>query len=480
MTDEATPKVFVSYSWTSDEHVEWVVALAERLVADGVDVVIDQWDFKEGHDKYAFMERMVTDKSVKKVLAVCDKRYADKADGRDGGVGTESQIISAEVYNKVNQEKFIPLLRERDERGVEVVPTYFKGKRYIDFSNDATFEEAYEQLVRNLFDKPARKKPPLGKPPAHLLIEGAPTLLPAAKLDRLRAAVAKDSPYTFGMLQEYLDTFLDCMEQFRVAVSADDENFDDAVIQSVASFLAFRDSFVDMIAFVGQYMNTDECHERIGEFFDSLLVFQNRPAEVGRWSEEQFDNYRFILYELFLYTIAALIRVRAVEFAGFLIRREYCYADSVGGSKFLREGASAFNNSARSFGHGKIKGVADFVSERATSPRIRRTDLIQADILLCIYGYLPGTKYGVAWFPRCAIMSQVNELELFAKATTEPGLMKLKALLNVESLADLSAKLQTLLKMPDFIRLLSQGGLWRMPIKLLLNADEILAAARRQ
>ena len=41
---------------------------------------------------------MVSDTEIQKVLIISDKKYADKANGRDGGVGTETQIISAEVY----------------------------------------------------------------------------------------------------------------------------------------------------------------------------------------------------------------------------------------------------------------------------------------------------------------------------------------------------------------------------------------------
>ncbi len=44
------PKVFISYSWTSPKHEEWVLELVKRLVSDGVDVVIDKWYLKEGHD----------------------------------------------------------------------------------------------------------------------------------------------------------------------------------------------------------------------------------------------------------------------------------------------------------------------------------------------------------------------------------------------------------------------------------------------
>jgi len=36
-----TPKVFISYSWSTPEHEEWVINLAQRLVSDGIDVVFD-------------------------------------------------------------------------------------------------------------------------------------------------------------------------------------------------------------------------------------------------------------------------------------------------------------------------------------------------------------------------------------------------------------------------------------------------------
>jgi len=58
---------------------------ADRLLADGVDIVLDQYDLKEGHDKHAFMEKMVTDLGVTHVLVVCDRTYAEKADARKAG-----------------------------------------------------------------------------------------------------------------------------------------------------------------------------------------------------------------------------------------------------------------------------------------------------------------------------------------------------------------------------------------------------------
>ena len=156
------PRVFISYSWTSDQHTEWVAELGERLMSDGVDVVLDQWSLKDGQDLNSFMEMMVTDPSIKRVIVVCYFGYSQKADSRKGGVGTESQIISQEVYEKVDQEKFIPLLRDLDAEGKPCLPVFLKSRKYINFTDHASEAQAYDQLLQNIYDRPIRRKPALG------------------------------------------------------------------------------------------------------------------------------------------------------------------------------------------------------------------------------------------------------------------------------------------------------------------------------
>jgi SEFIR domain-containing protein len=162
---------FISYSWTTEEHRKWVLELAKRLRSHGVDVILDVWHLKLGHDKYAFMERMVTDPVVKKVIIICDRRYQEKADNREGGVGDETLLITPEVYGKVDQEKFIPIVVERDESGNPYMPAYLISRMYIDMSVAAQFDEKYQELLRALYDKPDTTPPPLGTPPAYILGE---------------------------------------------------------------------------------------------------------------------------------------------------------------------------------------------------------------------------------------------------------------------------------------------------------------------
>lgn len=52
-------KIFIFYSWIIFKYEDWVINFVERLVFDGVDVVIDKWNLKEGYDKFNFMEIMV-------------------------------------------------------------------------------------------------------------------------------------------------------------------------------------------------------------------------------------------------------------------------------------------------------------------------------------------------------------------------------------------------------------------------------------
>jgi hypothetical protein len=74
----------VSYSWTSPAHETWVLNLAKELVELDVDIILDEWTLREGADKYASMEKMVTDPFVRKGILICDQLYAEKADAARG------------------------------------------------------------------------------------------------------------------------------------------------------------------------------------------------------------------------------------------------------------------------------------------------------------------------------------------------------------------------------------------------------------
>jgi len=162
------PKLFISYSWTSAAHVDWVLQLATDLRSNGVDVVMDQWHLQEGQDAHSFMESMVRDEDMTKVVLVCDEKYVDRADNREGGVGVESQIVTKKIYGDVAQTKFVALARATSDDGDALLPNFLSSRIYIDFRDNDRYAESLTTLLRWVFGKPLHALPEIGEPPKFL------------------------------------------------------------------------------------------------------------------------------------------------------------------------------------------------------------------------------------------------------------------------------------------------------------------------
>lgn len=80
------------------------------------------------------------------MIMVSDRAYAEKADGRRGGVGTETQIISPQIYAKADQNKFVAVVPELDADGKPFLPTYYGARIFIDLSNQEIYPEIFYSL----------------------------------------------------------------------------------------------------------------------------------------------------------------------------------------------------------------------------------------------------------------------------------------------------------------------------------------------
>ena len=83
---------------------------------------------------------------------------------RQGGVGYEDHVMTAEIYDKKNHRKYIPVLTKDSVR--ESVPPFLSGKRFVNLS-DKNYENGYLELKSTLLGKkptppPVRRRPPNG------------------------------------------------------------------------------------------------------------------------------------------------------------------------------------------------------------------------------------------------------------------------------------------------------------------------------
>lgn len=485
------PKAFVSYSWSNEEHIAWVDSLARRLMSNGVDIILDKWDLKEGQDKHVFMEQMATNPAIKKVLIICDKAYAEKADARRGGVGTEALIISQDIYEMAEQQKFIPIIREWNE-DVEpkkaYVPTFLKGRKYIDFTNEDTIEDAFDQLIRNIHGRPEVVKPPLGSPPAHIFVEHTTHVKTIGKLEALKNAVLKGKPHVQPMLQDYFDTFIEALDDFRLPHKSNRETpFDEDVVASITRFLPYRDNFINFAMFFCQYLTDADSGDKLFEFLERLLAFKERPESMSPYNDTSFDNCRFIVYELFLYLMTVLIKQKRYEYAARLMESEYHYPTHDHPRGFRSETCSDFYAVVQSLDEVRRQRLrqntysvtTDIIVERANDPKIRYAQLAQIDHVLFIRKFFPFPNGGgYDWYPRLRFQSHfASTLELFARATTDAGMKALRQLLRVKDIKQLWDLLFSLRTNKDFVRLAQSERWMRSDWDTLLNMEAIRRAA---
>lgn len=168
---QTNPKVFISYAWESEDLKDWVKNIAIELRNNGIDAKLDQWEVIPGDQMPHFMEKSVRENDY--VLLICTPKYKQKSENRIGGVGYEGDIITAEVLQNSNHRKFIPVLQSGDKD--TSIPSWLKGKYFIDLSNDFHFEKNFQDLITTVLN--AREvAPPIGQIPSKFQQQVAATI----------------------------------------------------------------------------------------------------------------------------------------------------------------------------------------------------------------------------------------------------------------------------------------------------------------
>jgi len=432
---DQAPKLFISYSWSNPEHEQWVITLATRLRESGVDAILDKWDLKEGYDSISFMEQMVTDPTITKVAIISDKTYADKADGRAGGVGTETQIISREVYEKQNQSKFVAVLPTKDESGKAYLPAYYKGRIYIDLSEPERYAENFDKLLRWIYDKPLHIKPELGEAPSFLNTSEAISLGTTALHNRLLDALRNGKQYAMGALDEYLNQFSTNMARFCLSQEEITADYESAIVGSIEKFTPARNEFIQVVIAISHYMLTKEAATKLHRFFERIQPYMRRAEGLTQWSRLQFDNFKFVIHELFLYTVAVLVKNERFDLAAELLSTPYYDAErSENGGRstenytVLREYMHSFEPISKQ--KQRLSFRADLLKERSGTSGVEFRSLMQADFIL----FMCAALHHDYWWPETLVYASnmYGPFEVFARAQSKSYFDKAKILLGIE------------------------------------------------
>jgi hypothetical protein len=158
---ESVPRVFISYSHDSSEHADRVLALANRLRAEGIDCHLDQYETSPPEGRPRWMLNQV--EAADFVLVVCTETYNLRFRGR-AAAGTvlggkwEGAIIHQELYDaEANNTRFVPVVFSIADKAH--IPIPLRGASHYDLGEESGYESLYRRLTNQLLIE----KPVLGK-----------------------------------------------------------------------------------------------------------------------------------------------------------------------------------------------------------------------------------------------------------------------------------------------------------------------------
>lgn len=427
----ANPKLFISYAWSSQEYLDRVLKLARELSDDGIHVVIDKYDLREGQEANAFMEQMVTSEEIRKVILLCDPTYVEKANNRTGGVGTEAQIVTSEIYRQADQNKFVAVIMERDENDKVRTPVFYTSRIWIDLSRSEGYADNYLQLVRWIYDKPLHVRPEIGSMPA-FLAENTRSVDLGTSTRQRRAldAVRGGTPSAVPAVAEYFDVLANSFERLRLPSGSGVE----AVRKSIEDFIPYRDEFLMVVDAIASQSFADDLYDRIHRFFERIALYSDRLATLNQWQNSDFDNFRFITYEMFISTFGMAVKRENYRMAEVL-SGDYYDASPDGGRdrmvsfNLFSKDVYSIEEENRRANPRHTAPLATIIKSRVNTNLLTHAHLMQGDFML----WLNAKRKGHWWYPmNCVYARSIHgAFEVFARAKSARYFDRLKIALGV-------------------------------------------------
>lgn len=444
-------KVFISYCWTSPQHEQWVLNLAEMLVHNGVDVVLDKWDLSEGQDKYHFMEAMIRDTSINKVLIICEDGYKEKADERTGGVGTETQIITPALYGSIDERKFIPIIaRKETGKFDEYIPTYLKSRIGIDMSCENSYLDGFEQLLRVIYDKPRYKKPQKGAPPKYLFEESKITSKLYFINENLKKYITDNRRGIIELtIKEFEENFFQELDKFIISNENFKEPHDEQLLNYINQMKELRDfylNFLEILIVSYEKFNSDI----IIEFLENLFKYSEYQGTGNTYHSYITEHFKFLITELFLWINLLLIKhknykvMNEILYTKYFVKSKYEHSlKEFSNFRFYLEGIE-YNRTKLQ----RLSRTADKFIERATlNGKNYKEQIIDCDLLLY---YISKTK-GNLWFPTTYVYKEWHKkIELLSKMIRKKHFEETKVLFNVMTVIEMKKLIEDYLMTSDY------------------------------
>ncbi len=176
-----------------------------------------------------------------------------------------------------------------------------------------------------------------------------------------------------------------------------------------------------------------------------------RPESVNYCRDWDFDNFKFIIHELFLYAAAILMKLEQFQQASVLLNQRYYLPGTSDSGRDPMVSFSVFRRHMKSLKYRnerlKLRRLslrADLLKERCQATGIDFKYLMQADFVLFIRSEPYAEDSFDRWWPETLLHLGhfSGPFEIFARAESKRYFEKIKCLFDIESPDDLKQLLE--------------------------------------
>jgi len=332
------------------------------------------------------------------------------------------------------------------------LPVYYKSRIYIDLSDNEEYAKNFEKLLRWIYDEPLNVKPEIGEKPAFLDNSDNISIGTSYKFKRALDAIKKGKNYANGALIEYFDSLTEGLEEFRIKKSGNEEfsnnEFDEEFIKNIDKFIPYRNEAIEIFNAIGTYKNLNNVKEILHNFFEDLIPYFFKPKEITTWKEWDFDNFKFIIHELFLYCISSLIKHEYFQIAAHLLNTRYYIKDpdnrmNMQSFNIFRKHLKILEYRNNRLNLRKKSLQAHLLKERCHGTGIKFNNIMQTDFILFLRDKLDELNsdedfFYRSWYPCTLIYNRYfqKSFELFARAESKDYFNSMKCLFNIKKPKD--------------------------------------------
>ncbi|MEO1527245.1 MAG: toll/interleukin-1 receptor domain-containing protein [Planctomycetota bacterium] len=162
------PRVFISYSHDTPQHSARVLAFAQTLRNDGIDVELDQFHRETILDWPRWCSEQISREHSDFIICVSTAEYNRRIEGkvpaeRGKGVHWEGTLLDDEMYDLKGNRRVIPVVL--DDEPETSIPRFLRGWTFCRIREFDLEDDEYEKLIRIITSQRRITKAPIGSIP---------------------------------------------------------------------------------------------------------------------------------------------------------------------------------------------------------------------------------------------------------------------------------------------------------------------------